>query len=293
MDKNSGFTDSIVRLVAFLGLLLVLLLGAWGIILLAFNLPTIAGNVGRSIVSVFDYSPASETPAGNENPQTPTVTVKPTVTTPAQKPAATVQPTYTPAQTYVPAAAPVAKAALYGAPDLSVRILSVNSLSSVQGRTVVQFEIMNVGSNVATAGWTFDAQLPLGYAYTYNSPAQQALYPGDKIVYTLGFNNTNQNQYCTMQYPNYNCPPTPYPQPYQPAPQAYPYNSGTCYTYNGYQNIPAPCVNADGDYVYNTQNPYHNTYGYGRMITITVDPRNFVYDLNRTNNTASIASPVY
>ncbi len=283
MDTNKGFKDNIVRLVALLGLLLVLLLGAWGIILLAFNLPSIASTVGSSIVSLFDYSPASDTPKETETPQTPVAA------TPAAKPVAkpTGTTSYVPTQTYVPAAS---KVALYGAADLSVRILSINPLSA--GRTSVQFEVMNIGTNNAPAGWTFDAVLPLGYAYTYNSPAQQALYPGDKIVYTLGFNSANQNQYClpayagTMQYPNYNlpaqagCPPT-YGQP-QPYP-TYPYQT-TCYTYNGYQNIPGPCVNSDG-----YQTSYiPQVYNYNRMVTITVDPRNYIYDFNRTNNIASI-----
>ncbi len=58
-DTNSGFKDNVVRAVALIGLLLVLLLGAWGIVLLAFNLPTIAGTVGNSIVGLFN--PANTT----------------------------------------------------------------------------------------------------------------------------------------------------------------------------------------------------------------------------------------
>jgi hypothetical protein len=67
MDSKRSFTDSVIRIAALIGLLLVLLLGAWGIILLAFNLPTIAKNVGTSIVSLFQYSPTtggSTTPNG-------------------------------------------------------------------------------------------------------------------------------------------------------------------------------------------------------------------------------------
>ncbi len=74
---------------------------------------------------------------------------------------------------------------LYGAPDLSVQILSLSPDSS--GRYAAQFVIQNTGTNVAPRGWTFFADLPLTPAYTFVSQSQQALYPGDKIVYTLGF----------------------------------------------------------------------------------------------------------
>ncbi|TSC69292.1 MAG: hypothetical protein G01um101456_256 [Parcubacteria group bacterium Gr01-1014_56] len=281
MDTKTSFKDSSVRLIALLGLLLVLLLGAWGIILLAFNLPSIAQSVGGSIVSLFKYSPA---PAASEpTTSNPAATTQPT--TPAPKP--TSGGSYTPTATYVPANS---TANLYGYADLAVRILSINSLSSSQGRVALQFEITNIGSNVAPAGWMFTANLPVGYAYTYSSPAQQALYPGDKIVYTLGFNSARQNQYCTLQYPNYNCPPQPYQQQYQ----GYQYQN-TCYRYDGYQNLPVPCTDSDG-YGYNNYNDNYN-YGYNynsnNLVTITADPTNRVFDLNRSNNTASIQSPLY
>jgi hypothetical protein len=67
-------------------------------------------------------------------------------------------------------------------------------------------------------------------------------------------------------------------------------------SYDGYQNIPVSCpnnTNPNYDY-YNQNNNYNNTnYNYnGAMINITVDPRNWIYDTNRYNNTASIASPL-
>ena len=370
MDTKKNFRDSIVRAVALIGLLLVLLLGAWGIILLAFNLPTIAGNIGNSIVSLFDYSPSGVTddslqvsapesvqsgsalslswnidnandysyvvsyackngltlkapmPSGSYQivpcstpfnyvnatskmtlvasaagsiPLPATIVVSATKlsdggVTASGSTIVSVNPNTAGAQpipsqggaqtgtTYVPANH---TSNLYGYADLSVRIISVlptsqnyNQYPYTQGTHMnVQFEVMNLGTNVAPAGWTLSAQLPVGYAYTYNSPAQQALYPGDKIVYTMGFNTSYQNQY----------------QPYQ----AYPYQN-TCYRYDGYQNIPVPCTDSDGNAIYN----YNQNYNYGNnynagLVTITADPRNFIYDQNRGNNTASIAVPNY
>jgi hypothetical protein len=385
MDNNRSFRDSVVRAAALIGLLLVLILGAWGIILLAFNLPTIASNVGSSIVSLFNYAPATTTPSNNnqqigviavtapasvtsgssfsvswkaENADdsysytvsyacqdglsikapngngsyqnvscsTPfnfvgasskmtliantigTASVPATIVVSATHAgnntliasgSAVVNVTKTTANTpatgsgttYVPANN---TATLYGSADLAVRILSINSLSSVQNRVSMQFVVENVGTNVAPAGWMFTANLPVGYSYVYSSATQQALYPGDKIVYTLGFNSAVNNQYCTQQYPNQNCPW--YNQPYHP----YPYQ-GICYRYDGYQNLPVACpsdINPNYDY-YHLNDGYNYQYNYGsgsysgNVVTITVDPRNFVWDQNRYNNTASINSPLY
>jgi hypothetical protein len=415
MENSRSLKDTILRAVALIGLILVLMLGAWGIILLAFNLPTIAGNVGNSIVSLFTHSPSApsqgigslevsapasvrsgssmvvswapiedsggqyaytlsyecqtgvsmKAPTTNGQYQTvpcatqfnyvnasgkmtlipalsgsnaQTVTVSVTATriednSVVASGSASVNVAAGSASnanagstgnatgsssntgsntgasqsgaTYIPSGNTTN---LYGSADLSVRILSVNSLSSVYGRTVVQFEVANAGTNVAPAGWTISATLPVGYLYTYNSQTQQALYPGDKIVYTLTYdrvNNTynnqypydygNQNQYCTLQYPNYNCPTytypnNQYPYGYQNPNQNYynyfPYQAQygvpqTCYRYDGYQNVPVTCTDGSGNVVYNNN-----------VITITADPRNFVYDYNRANNTASTLSPV-
>lgn len=395
MEPKRSFTDSLIRAAALIGLLLVLLLGAWGIILLAFNLPTIASNVGTSIVSLFNPSSTPDNTPDTTNTlaaitvsapssvksgssfvvswtadqadssysytvsyacknglslkapmpngsyedvacstpfnfvgATAKMTLIATATGNTTVPATivvsathkgdstlvasgstvvniggTTAVTPTPSTgsnepTYVPSNHTTN---LYGTADLAVRILSINSLSSVQGRTAVQFEVSNIGTNVAPAGWMFTANLPVGYSYVYSSVTQQALYPGDRIVYTLGFNSAVNNQYCTQQYPNQNCPW--YQAPYQP----YPYQ-GICYRYDGYQNIPVSCpnsINPNYDYYNNYTNTngynyqysynsgYTNSYYNGQLVTITVDPRNYVADYNRINNTATIASPIY
>ncbi|MDQ5955475.1 MAG: hypothetical protein QG621_478 [Patescibacteria group bacterium] len=81
---------------------------------------------------------------------------------------------------------------LYGNPDLVARIISARPVGD---RYSVQFEISNVGTNVTPYGWEFTANLPLTPAYTYASHPQQKLYPGDKIVYTLGFDAPTYNYY--------------------------------------------------------------------------------------------------
>jgi hypothetical protein len=187
---------------------------------------------------------------------------------------------------------------LYGLPDLSVRILSITPVGS---RYTMQFVIENIGTNVARSGWSFNALLPIqnqytqaptvGAGYTYTAPAQQALYPGDKIVYTLGFDRPYQ-QYpdvCTLQYPNPNCPWQNYPYDYNYNNQNLPAQAGCGYTYDGYTNR----WECKGGYNYPNYNygnlpamPAHAGQA-GRVVTINVDPYNMLYEQNRYNNTAS------
>ncbi len=295
MEQKTGFKEMFLRLVAIVGLIAVLILGAWGIILLAFNLVGLFTGAVKLDSLFSNNNQATTTPTvvvtpvnnGNTgNTGSNTNTPKPTTVTPA-----------TPSAVYTQAPR---VAQLYGLADLAVTISSVNSLSSVQGRTVVQFTVTNVGTNVALSGWSFNAQLPLQPTYTYQSQGQQALYPGDSIAYTLTYDDpTYRNQYCTLQYPNYNCN-------YNNNYNQFQYNySGTCYTYNGYQNIPGPCpitydVNGNPiyannynqyNYPYNQNYNYYNQnygyYPYNRTVTVTVDPQNWVPESVEYNNSAS------
>ena len=82
---------------------------------------------------------------------------------------------------------------LSGLADFETSILSVTPTSANTNTALgpvhytARFVVENIGTNVTPANWAFSASIPLTPAYTYNSPVQRALYPGDKIVYTLGF----------------------------------------------------------------------------------------------------------
>jgi len=271
--EESGVRELFLRTVAVVGLVAVLLLGAWGIILIAFNLPHLFDTLGGSVSSLFTSS---------EQVSTTTVTVTDTT---SQKITTTVPETQGDASTKSGTVASMGGASvkyvasgtrtnLYGASDIYVRILSVVPAGA---RTSVQFEVQNIGTNVTPSNWTFDAQLPLTPAYTYRSNGQQALYPGDKIVYTIGFETpyTYNNQY----------------------PYNY-YNGGTCYRYDGYNNYPTTCPGINNN---NYNQNYYNNYTYGSsnyaylpqqtgsLVTVTADPYNLVSDYNRANNTASVS----
>ncbi len=364
-EKNA-FRDNVMRVVAIIGLIAVLLLGAWGIIQLAFYIPTLfSGSSSRApstatvveSVSVSTNSPVASgdaltvswrgvggngargytvsyscadglsvtapTPSGKTqdvpcdtpfnftganssmaltptlsgNKQAPvTFTVsavdlvdnKVTATGRAQstvlsKTTTTTKPVATKTTTTKATYTTAPRVALYGYADLAVRVLSVTPSINL---STVQFEVSNIGTNLAPYGWSFTALLPIAQnsytnqPYSYQSGAQRALNPGDKIVYTLTFDSGayNNNQLCTQQYPN-NC----YPR----------YYSGTnCYFYDGRANYPAPCTSNTNPYPYltaqtggYTANTYNTNYS-NRIVNIQVDPYNQVAESNEANNTS-------
>jgi len=175
-----------------------------------------------------------------------------------------------PKTTYV--ASPKTYAALYGYPDLAVSITSVYSQG---GRATLQFTVQNVGTNVSPQGWSFVAYLPINGGYQYPSGPQRALYPGDKIVFSMGYGDYGPttgytygtcNQYGPCAVPGYQGGYQPY-NPYGAG--AYGYNYGCSYGYgcSGY--------------------PYGSYYNTQKAVTVTVDPYNQTIDPNRSNNTAT------
>jgi hypothetical protein len=179
--------------------------------------------------------------------------------------------------TYVPAKRVTS---LYGLPDLSVQITSIGVIDNYSGgfvpttaiqsgdRIAVQFAIKNIGTNVTPAGWSFEAMLPTNPQYLYQSQPQQALYPGDKIVYTLTFDDTTAGQNICGANNQYNS------QNYYNNPQ---YNSNS-YNSNTPGWTQAGCWQSFG--------PATNT------ISVTADPQNYMSELNKSNNSSSISYTV-
>lgn len=337
---NAGktFTENIMRVVALLGLLAVLLLGAWGIIQIAFFISSLFTNSGSHTSSTpapahetitislpaavaagqdvvvrwghqggsgaysyaLSYSCASgltlkaPVPTGalqavpcntpfNFTNATSSLTIVPssaaqattsitviatqlssgkvtstasaglTVTVAeAQKPPTTAQkPAPKPASTTYYSSG--RRSNLYGYADLQV---TISSAVSYAGNATVVFVVSNVGTNASPSNWSFNALLPISGSYTYPSGPQQALYPGDKIVYTLNYQD--------------------------------PYNVG--YPYGGCAGYTGSCI---GSQTYNPYDPNYYTYGYGqasgaaKSISIIVDPYNQIPDPYRVNNIAT------
>ncbi len=87
----------------------------------------------------------------------------------------------------------------YGLADLAVTVTAVGyldngttdsfipSTSIPYGKTgAVKFTVTNPGTNV-TGSWSFRADVPTSPTFSFTSPVQQSLTPGDQIDYTLGF----------------------------------------------------------------------------------------------------------
>ncbi len=392
---KTGAREVFLRTIAIVGLIAVLVLGAWGIILLAFNLPSVFSNAGSYLSGAFtnnDDDNNGNTPSstlvvtapqnvtsGNtfqlgwdhqgvsSNDYTYTLTYAcesglsikaprangsyevvncdtpfnfvgasenmrliPTLSSAGTKAAViTVTATdmsgnpvaFSPAivnvtraaaavpttpstptnnnssQTYVAAATQATQ--LYGSADLATRIISVTPAQGYYGnynnqtrRYTMQFEISNVGTNVAQNGWNFNTLIPwTPNTYTFTSQAQQTLYPGDKIVYTLGFDAYVDGVVCTLQYPN-NCQ---YQNPNYNYQNNYNQNVTCGYRYNGYTNIYA-CgytdvngnwVDVGTNYNQNYNNQYNYPYNYNRSVTVNADAGNWIWESNENNNRAT------
>jgi hypothetical protein len=87
-----------------------------------------------------------------------------------------------------------------GKPDLSVKLLSTGIINRstkqfTQTSTMgtgdevgMRFEVRNIG-NAVSGSWNLKATLPSATTPNYNSDPQMSLNPGDRIEFTLGFDN--------------------------------------------------------------------------------------------------------
>src|SRR3989344_2559811 len=146
MTAKNTFQDNAIRVISVIGLIAVLLLGAWGIIQLAFFIPTFLGNIGGSI------APKTETAKiATTTTQTPAVVApvqevqKPVVKKPAAKPAAT----------YVASAKP--RPALYGSPPRQAPTRGNQTPVSAGGQFSIKFIIKTAGTKRVPANWFFTA----------------------------------------------------------------------------------------------------------------------------------------
>lgn len=160
---------------------------------------------------------------------------------------------------------------LYGYPDLQVAITSAYSQG---GNATVTFVVTNVGTNVSPGNWSLVATLPTGQQYP--SDPQPALYPGDKVAFTL-----NYSDYAGSYSPNYT-----YGTCNQYGPCAVPGYTG------GYQPAPYGCT-ANSAYGYGCSGNAYPAYGGTKTVSVTVDPYNQVAESSKANNYASATYTAY
>lgn len=188
------------------------------------------------------------------------------------------------------------RAALYGLPDLAVRITSIDLVGD--HRYNARFTVENIGTNRTPSTWIFSATLPSGYVYT--SDPQQTLGPGDRIAFTLGFTDTHApavypQSGCNGVYQTYPCDTVA--QPYY---SSYANNCGymTNYTYDGTYNYPSTGYGCTPLPQYQQTYCYTGTCGYAapayqpysglQTFSVIVDPQQWMQEQNKSNNTASI-----
>jgi hypothetical protein len=191
-NEKLSIKDMFLRGIAILGLIALLFLGAWGIIQIAVAIPSFLAGVGSGITSIF-HRDGTVTTTNNTNTYQAA-----TSTTATSQPSGT-QSGYDSQKGDAQKGATYSTGSqrnYYGLPDLSIRLVSAQRFGN---RATVQFDIINGGTNVARAGWSFNYSLPLPGYQLINSGAQRALNPGDHILYTLTF-DLSQNGYSYNNY---------------------------------------------------------------------------------------------
>lgn len=200
--------SALTRIAGIAGFVAIIGIGIWGSLAIAKNTPGALSALASAITSFTSVF----IPAGSENPApaaptdevsatVPAVTepiTTPTVTTPAPRAPGPSTSTTLP----ITGAAPVVSNP-NGYVDLSVRIIeqgvvdkgsdtftasSSPNRADQTRRVAVRFAIENLGTKTSPQ-FTFNAVLPTYPGNIFSSPTQQALGPGDRIEFTLGFDS--------------------------------------------------------------------------------------------------------
>lgn len=87
--------------------------------------------------------------------------------------------------------------------DLSISLIAVGELDDddftekspvdPDERVGIRFAVANAGTK-ESGTWEFEAKLPTEPSFTYNSPRQQSLFPGERIEFTLGFDRVEDDE---------------------------------------------------------------------------------------------------
>jgi len=94
----------------------------------------------------------------------------------------------------------------YGSSDLAVYLIDIGTLDrdtnefnattsiATNERIAIKFYVKNIGTGSTNTSWYFGANLPTFPPYIYTSDAQQKLLPGDRIEFTLGFDQVTPGE---------------------------------------------------------------------------------------------------
>lgn len=195
---------------AIVGFVILVGAGIWLAVYSTRYVPTVVNRMGAAAVylgSVFTPSTASlsvvPTPTASSTISSSTTgSVVDTTTTVAEPAASTQTPPATTAGEKTNTTEQISGTTvgrLSGLPDFITTISAVGYLTTTSAdsfiasssvlagaRPAVKFSIKNIGTNVSGL-WCFSATIPTQSSYLYQSQPQQSLNPGDRIDYTLGF----------------------------------------------------------------------------------------------------------
>lgn len=211
-EQENGVLNRVAmtRALAVVGFIALIVASMWLAVYSSRFVPSVAGRLGAAAVylgSVFipkepslSVIPvASSTIISFDNTSTTTATSTGSVSAaPAPEKTIVPAPGKTATSTYQINGATTTPS-LRGLPDFVVRINAVGYLATSSAesfvasttvpsgrRAAVSFTIENVGANIS-GPWRFSASIPTQTNFLFISQAQQSLAPGDRIDYTLGF----------------------------------------------------------------------------------------------------------
>lgn len=200
---------AVINTLAVVGFIALIGASMWLAVYSTRYVPTVVTRLGSAAVYLGSVFTPSEEPTLSVVPTASSTTISfgdadsTTVAPAAVKPAPAkpIAPTAGPKTTgtYQIGGATTTTASPAGLPDLTVKINAVGYLATTSAesfiasttvpagsRPAVNFTVQNAGTNVSGA-WRFSASIPTQSAYIYQSQPQQSLAPGDRIEYTLGF----------------------------------------------------------------------------------------------------------
>ncbi|MBI5405937.1 hypothetical protein HY972_02780 [Candidatus Kaiserbacteria bacterium] len=215
-DTHMSARQTATNVLAVVGFIAIIGASLW---LAAYStrfVPSVAGRIGSAAVYLGSIFSSSEEPAlsvVSTPAASSTITFGEAVLTTTDEITLPVTPPKAPAPTpgaktsnvySLGSATTTAPAVQGGLPDLIVNIDAIGYLATtsaesfiasstvpVHNRPAVAFTIKNVGTG-ATGTWRWSASIPTQTAYIYQSQPQQSLNPGDRIDYTLGFDQANK-----------------------------------------------------------------------------------------------------
>lgn len=204
-EKKTHTATKMIKILASVGLIVVLAFGVWGGVQIIKSAPsifsTLLSSLTASVINITSVFIPSETNKNTPEEESPVEDEKSSDNNNDTLPT---QVTQTKGQeindTYMFSDGNIVISDPNGFVDLSVIILRTGILdkttnefiatSSIQlsDRVAIQFEVINEGTKTSD-GWAFNAVLPTFPHHIFQSKGQQALGPGDRIEFTLGFDS--------------------------------------------------------------------------------------------------------